>query len=262
MIVLAAAGVGDRFADTVTSGSFVAALGVAVVAGLVSFGSPCMLPLVPGYLSYVAGLSGADVTARENGETGRRGRVLAGAALFVAGFTAVFVSYGAAFGNLGAVLVQHQRAVEGVLGAATVLFGLAFLGLGPAAAAGGPDPAAAVGGAERRAAAGVVFGVGWTPCVGPTLGAVQTLAFSAASAGRGAVLSAGYCAGLGLPFLIAALGLRRGMGVLAFLRRNSRWLTRIGGAAMVAVGVLLATGVWDVLMIHLRVAFSGFSTVI
>jgi len=131
VIVLAAAGVGDRFADTVTSGSFVAALGVAVVAGLVSFGSPCMLPLVPGYLSYVAGLSGADVTARENGETGRRGRVLAGAALFVAGFTAVFVSYGAAFGNLGAVLVQHQRAVEGVLGAVTVLFGLAFLGLVP-----------------------------------------------------------------------------------------------------------------------------------
>lgn len=183
------ASVGGNFAGTATHGPLLLAVGVAAIAGLVSFLSPCVLPLVPGYLSYVAGLSGADTNAGT--ATGRvpavlaRGRVFIGVLLFVLGFTAVFVSYGAALGNLGATLVRYQGPIQRGLGAVTVILGLAFLGLVR------PLqkelrihtlPATGLAGAPVL---GVLFGVGWTPCVGPTLGAVQTLAFSTASAGPG-----------------------------------------------------------------------------
>lgn len=283
--MVTAAGVGERFADTVTSGPLVLAVAVAALAGLVSFLSPCVLPLVPGYLSYVTGMAGAEVTSDsadsaasadsadsagpDPGGAGGvavrargRHRTVLGAVLFVLGFTAVFVSYGLAFGNLGRLLFQYQEGIQRILGAVTVVMGLAFLGLVPALQREARIrrlPSTGLAGAPLL---GVLFGVGWTPCIGPTLGAVQTLAFDSATAGKGALLSAAYSLGLGLPFVLAALGIRRGAGALKFLRRHSRTTTRIGGAMLLAVGLLLLFGWWDDLTIQLRSWAAGFGTII
>jgi cytochrome c-type biogenesis protein len=240
---------------TITDGPLLLALPVAALAGLVSFLSPCVLPLVPGYLSYVTGLTGADLA-----DEGRhRWRIVLGAALFVLGFSAVFVSEGALFGGLGSQLAVHQRAVDIVLGLLTVLLGLAFLGLIPGMQR---DlrfhvlPKAGLAGAPLL---GVLFGVGWTPCLGPTLGAVQTLAFTEASAVRGAILTFGYCLGLGIPFVLTAVAMRQAMGAFDAVKRHYQLVLRIGGGLLIVIGLLLVSGLWEQLMIQLRVTINGFT---
>ena len=253
--------VGERFAGVVTDGPLALAVLVSVLAGLVSFLSPCVLPLVPGYLSYITGMAGEEVSSGTVAVL-RRSRTALGAVLFVLGFTAVFVSYGLAFGNLGGWLFEYQSVLQRVLGAVTVVLGLGFLGMLPVLQRElrvRRLPAAGLAGAPLL---GALFGIGWTPCIGPTLGAVQALAFDAAAAEKGAVLSAAYSLGLGVPFVLAALGLRRGTAALAFLRRRSRAVTRVGGGMLVVIGVLLLTGWWDTLTIQLRVWSGRFGTVI
>lgn len=250
-------GADASFAETVTSGSLLLAIPVALLAGLVSFLSPCVLPLVPGYVGYVTGLAGQDL-----GEA-RRGRILAGTSLFVLGFSAVFVSLGAAFGYAGTHLVEHETTVNRVLGAVTIVLGLSFLGWLPGFRR---DlrmmHRAPRGGLLAAPVLGVLFGVGWTPCIGPTLGAVQAMAFDSASAGRGAVLTFVYCLGLGLPFILVGLGMRRAMGAVGWVRAHHLTVMRAGGVMLCALGLLLITGLWTELSVQLRIWTADFETFI
>jgi cytochrome c-type biogenesis protein len=277
---------GETFANLASGGPLLFAVAAAALAGLVSFLSPCVLPLVPGYVSYVTGMAGADldaalgtdphgrpVPARIPARTGAdtapdtagpagpvvvrarravRGRVLLGTLLFILGFTAVFVTVGVLFAGIGRTLVDHSRLVEVVVGLLVILLGAAFAGLIPGLQR---DlrlhalPAAGLAGAPLL---GAVFALGWTPCVGPTLGAVLLLAGKDGQAGRAALLAVAYCLGLGLPFLAFALGLRRLLGLLTVVRRHSVWVTRIGGALLILVGLGLVTGAWGEFLNWLR----------
>jgi cytochrome c-type biogenesis protein len=251
---LAALDLGTWFRDTALDGSLLLAVPVAMVAGLVSFFSPCVVPLLPGYLSYTTGLSGADLASA------RRGRMLAGSLLFVLGFSFVFVSFGALFGAVGDWLWEYQRSVTIVLGLVTILVGIAFLGAVPWLQRDWRIHRVPAVGLAAAPLLGVLFGLGWTPCIGPTLGAITSLAVNEGSAERGALLSFVYCLGLGLPFVVAALAYRRMLGAIGWVRRHQQWVTRLGGLMLVAVGVLLVTGWWDVLVGDLRAwFFPGFT---
>jgi len=338
-------------AGVVTGGSLLLAIPLAFLAGLVSFLSPCVLPLAPGYLAYVTGLTGAEL-AGKNGATpagnlaaetsatvdlttapavpadaaqrgvisatetstqppsasprvpadgpesaasarqgaaadagdgsatgpgpdgaaavpqpAQRSRVLAGSLLFVLGFSLVFVSYGVLFGGLGAWLLTYQRPIGIVLGALVIVLGLGYLGLPGisnrmwwnADRRNHTRPSPGLWGAPLL---GVLFGLGWTPCIGPTLAAVQTMAFTEASAGRGALLSLFYCLGLGLPFVAIALGLRSAAGALDWTRRHTLAISRVGGGMLVMIGVLLMTGWWNDIVAWLQGLVPGFTAAI
>jgi cytochrome c-type biogenesis protein len=233
---------GEAFASTAFSGSMLLAVPVAILAGLVSFASPCVLPLVPGYVGYVGGMAAANAGRpgpATGGRTATRGRVVAGVALFVLGFALVFVSLMAAAGALGTYLVRWQDVITRVLGVVVLLLGLGFLGAIPFLQRERRlhvSPRAGLWGAPLL---GIVFGLGWTPCIGPTLAAVQALSLNEASVGRGVVLGIAYCVGLGVPFLLVALGLQSSKRMLGFLRRHRLAIMRVGGALLVAIGLAL-----------------------
>jgi cytochrome c-type biogenesis protein len=284
---------GGGIGHLVLSGPLILAVPVAAAAGAVTFLSPCVLPLVPGYLSYVAGMSGVDAqaspapghgedggpapagsTAAAGGTAGPgrpapgggtavrapatpvaaspgRPRTVAGTALFVLGFSAVFATEGVAFGGLGSVLRTHVAGLTQILGGLTIILGLMFAGVFDRFPVTGriirPSvrPRAGLAGAPVL---GVLFGLTWTPCIGPTLSVVMGLALTSGTAVRGAVLMFVYGLGLGIPFLIVALLFQRGMTTFSFARRHARLITRVGGAMLVAVGVLELTGTWTAAM--------------
>ncbi|RMI13157.1 cytochrome c biogenesis CcdA family protein [Cellulomonas triticagri] len=272
------ADVGDAFARAATSGSLLAAVPVAVLAGLVSFASPCVLPLVPGYVGYLGGMSAASapgrsrvrvpVTAAPDGaapaldlaahlpaqptlggadaaeQPAPRGRVVLGVLLFVAGFTAVFLAYGSLAGSLGSFLLRWQDPVTRVLGLLTVVMGLAFLGLVPFLQQDRRTVLAPRAGLWGAPVLGVTFGIGWTPCIGPTLAAILLLSLDGGSAGRGALLALAFCVGLGLPFVLVALGLQRSRRALDWLGRHRLAVMRTGGALLLLLGVAMVTGLW------------------
>ncbi|MEV7401510.1 cytochrome c biogenesis protein CcdA [Streptomyces sp. NPDC091267] len=236
------------------SGALPIALPIAVLGGLVSFFSPCVLPLVPGYLSYVTGVSGADLA------DARRGRMVAGASLFVLGFTVVFVSGGALFGFFGQTLQANSGVLSKVLGVLMILMGIFFMGLMPWMTQREfrihKKPVSGLVGAPLL---GALFGIGWTPCLGPTLSSVTFLAMDQGTAGRGAILTVAYCLGLGVPFVLAAVAFRKALGAFSWVKRHYVWVMRIGGGMMIVTGLLLLTGAWGSMMQELQGWSNGFT---
>jgi len=238
---------------TVSGGPLPLALAIAALAGLVSFLSPCVLPLVPGYLSYVTGLVGADL------DSPRKGRVLAGVSLFIAGFAAVFITISIITAEIGRALLRYQDTVQVVIGAIIIVLGLAFLGLIPGLQNEVRIRRLPDAGLLGAPVFGAVFALSWVPCLSPTLSAVLGLAGVGGNTNRAVALAIAYCLGIGLPFLAFGLGMRRLAGVVKVIRRNSRWITRFGGFMLILVGLALVTGVWGDFINWLRVTVGAGS---
>jgi len=237
----------DFIIHQIFDGNLLIAMAVASLAGLISFFSPCVIPLVPGYLSYASGMS----------DTKSRSRVLLGSLLFVSGFTALFISYGLLFGELGSKIAQNSRAISIVLGLLTIAMGLVFLLNEKFYRSFKPSWKMRTG-LISAPFLGFAFGIGWTPCIGPTLGAVQVLAFESATAQRGAILSAAYCFGLGAPFILMGLFLDKAEPVRKIIAKRGNLITKIGGALLIVIGILQVTNLWDYLMNTMRDLISGF----
>jgi cytochrome c-type biogenesis protein len=265
------------FSSTASGGPLVLAILFAAIAGLVSILSPCVLPLVPGYLSYVTGLAGSDldtskpveeaasdgggVAVRTRSATRVRGRILAGTSLFVLGFAVVYTLIAIAVASVGYALRTHQQALDVALGVLIIVVGLGYLGWLPGLqreARISKLPAAGLIGAPIF---GGIFALSWVPCTGPTLSAVLSLAATSGETGRAVVLVLAYCLGLGVPFVLFGLFFRKLLGVFRAVRRNSRWVTRVGGVLLIGVGVALITGGWDHFLVWLKtsVDFTGGS---
>jgi cytochrome c-type biogenesis protein len=245
----------DWFEQTAWSGSLVLAIPVALVAGLVSFFSPCVIPLLPGYLSYATGLSGADLA---NGVAGtRRGRMFLGSVLFVLGFATVFVILGTLTGAVGAWLIEWERQLAIVLGLLAILLGLAFGGWLPFLNREWRIHKVPAVGLAAAPLLGFLFGLGWLPCTGPTLAVISTLALQEGTAGRGALLLGTYALGLGIPFVLAALAYEKALSAVGWVRRHQVWVMRAGGAMLIAVGVLLLTGWWAEAVTWLQIQLVG-----
>lgn len=237
------------FVDQLFSGFLLVAFPIAILAGLISFLSPCVLPLVPGYLSFAAGYSKA------------KGRVFIGSLLFVLGFSVLFVSYGAFFGGIGSYISTNDEVITRILGVVTIFLGLLFMGRFPMAPTFSPKISTS-GGLIGAPLLGFLFGIGWTPCIGPALATVQTLAFQESSAARGALLSFGYCIGLGAPFIASGLYLDKSEKLRKFLTKRGDLISKIGGIFLILIGIAQLLGLWTDLMASLRSLISDFAPVI
>ena len=239
----------DFLVDQLFSGFLLVAFPIAILAGIISFLSPCVLPLVPGYLSFAAGYSKA------------KGRVFLGSILFVLGFSVLFISYGALFGGIGSRIATNDEIITRILGVITILLGLIFMGRFPMMRTFSPK-IATNGGLIGAPLLGFLFGIGWTPCIGPALATVQTLAFQESSAARGAILSFGYCIGLGAPFIASGLYLDKSERLRKYLTKRGDLITKIGGALLILIGIAQILGLWTDLMISLRSLITDFAPVI
>jgi cytochrome c-type biogenesis protein len=237
------------FVDQLAGGFLLVAFPIAVLAGLISFISPCVLPLVPGYLSFAAGYSQA------------KGRVLLGSLLFVLGFSVLFISYGALFGGIGSRISTNEEMITRIFGVITIFLGLIFMGRFPMMRTFSPK-VTTNGGLIGAPLLGFLFGIGWTPCIGPALATVQTLAFQESSAVRGAILSFGYCIGLGVPFIASGLYLDKSARLRRYLTKRGDLISKIGGALLILIGIAQLLGIWTDLMISLRSVITEFAPVI
>ena len=233
----------------IMDGFLLTAFPIAVLAGIISFISPCVLPLVPGYLAFAAGFSNS------------RGKLFLGSVLFVLGFSALFISYGVLFGELGARIAVNEEIITRVLGVLTILMGAIFLGAFPMMPTIKPK-ISTNGGLIGAPILGFLFGVGWTPCIGPALASVQALAFQESSAVRGAVLSFGYCIGLGLPFIASGVFLDKSEKLRKVLVKSGNKVSKVGGVLLIVIGLLQLTGLWTDLMIEMRSLITDFAPVI
>lgn len=239
----------DLFVNQILDGTLLIAFLISLLAGLISCLSPCVIPLLPGYVSYAAGMSK------------NRGRILLGTVLFVTGFTILFVSYGALFGGLGSKVLTNVSGITRILGFFTIALGIIFMGVFPMMPTLRPKMSAA-GGLIGAPILGFLFGVGWTPCIGPVLAAVLTLAFEQASALRGAILSFGYSIGLGIPFILSGLYLDKSERLRRFITRHGNVVSKAGGALMIFIGLLQVFGVWNHVMNSLRSVIANFIPVV
>ncbi len=241
--------------ELVLSGSLLVAVPIALLAGLVSFASPCVLPLVPGYLGFVGGFSGGGEGATDRGN---RNRLLLGVLLFVLGFGLVFVTFGLVFGLVGLLLKQWLDVITPIAGAVVIVMGLVFIGQVTFLQRTIKPRWRVATGLAGAPFLGIVFAVGWSPCLGPTLVAVNSLSLDGGSPARGALLGAVYCLGLGIPFLLVALGFGWVSGSVAWLRRNIRVVNIVGGILLVVVGLLMVTGLWQAMISSLGAVIGAF----
>ncbi len=248
------------FAHVANNGPLLLAIGAAALAGLVSILSPCVLPLVPGYLSYVTGLAGSDLDATELGDTRPRrvavqGRILAGTSLFVLGFAVVFTLLATLVANIGITLKTHQDLLNVILGVLVILLGLGYLGWIPGLSREARISKLPAAGLLGAPVFGAIFALSWLPCTGPTLGAVIALATTSGETSRAVILALAYSVGLGVPFVVFGLFFRNLLGVFRAIRRNSQWVTRVGGVLLILIGLALVTGGWAHFLVWLRVTF-------
>jgi cytochrome c-type biogenesis protein len=237
--------------EIVLDGNFAIALPIALLAGLVSFASPCVLPLVPGYLGYIGGFTG-------EGTPSDRRRLLAGVGLFILGFSAVFVATGVLFGTAGLLLRSWLDIITPIAGVVIIVMGLVFVGQFTFLQRTLKPRVTVATGLAGAPLLGIVFAIGWTPCLGPVLIAVNAIVFDNGDPWRGGILALAYCVGLGVPFLLVALGVSWFAGSVAFLKRNVRTINVIGGAVLVLIGVLMVTGIWRTFISSFGAVINGF----